>query len=133
MAKNAQANAWVEEFLWRGRPPGSGLEPTWHVLLGAIVDDGHGGKAAIIKGPLSPEEAEKLDWPLNRVIEAVNHRTMVEHDRLRGEIDTLARRHHELIEAHQHLRHAVDAANAPTPPRPDREALARLRREAEPA
>lgn len=53
------------EFLYRGQSDGSGA---WHVILGAQVDDGFGGKITVYQGPLSVAQAEKLGHSLDSVI-----------------------------------------------------------------
>ena len=68
---------WLEDFLFRGRPPsGAGAEgaPAWHVIIGQQVDSGFndGEKSRRLIGPLTIVQAEAAGWPLARVINGVN-------------------------------------------------------------
>lgn len=84
---------WIEEFLYRGRPDG---DPSWHVQLGTMVDDGLAGQHVVIKGPMTPEQAEKLGFPLSVVLGEINaevlrHRDelLAESEKLKGKIEEL--------------------------------------------
>lgn len=70
---------WVEEFLFRGRPPsGPGREdpPTWHVVIGQQLPnafDPNEPPQRRLLGPLTPEQAKTafgIDLP--KAIEEIN-------------------------------------------------------------
>lgn len=68
---------WIEEFLYRGRPPsgsGSALAPAWHVVIGQQVDSPFGNeeKSRRLVGPLTLDQSETLGWPLDGIIAGIN-------------------------------------------------------------
>lgn len=77
---------WVEEFVWRGRPPGSAQPSGWHVVIGMISQDN--GKP-LYSDPLTPAQAEQAGFSLAEIIKGLNTDAMQERDALRVERDAL--------------------------------------------
>ena len=68
---------WIEEFLFRGRPPSgpdSDKAPTWHVVIGQQADSPLSPEEKVRKvvGPLSVAQAELAGWPLTRIVKDIN-------------------------------------------------------------
>lgn len=68
---------WIEEFLFRGRPPsgpGSDQPPAWHVVVGKQADSplDPGNMVRKTFGPYSIEQAEAEGWPLPQVLAEIN-------------------------------------------------------------
>ncbi len=78
---------WVEEFLYRGRAPGSGVDPAWHVTVGAIVDDGFGGQTTVTRGPLTIDQAEEMGFELPVILAEINDDLMREVVSLQAELE----------------------------------------------
>lgn len=76
----------VEEFLYRGKPPGSVELPAWHVVLGDAVTDAFGNQAISLSGPLTPARAETLGYSLAAVIADLNAGIAASADALRVEL-----------------------------------------------
>lgn len=68
---------WIEEFLYRGRPPSgpdSDKAPAFHVVIGQQVDSpfGDGTKQRRTVGPMSLEAAEAAGRTFDEIVEAMN-------------------------------------------------------------
>lgn len=68
---------WIEEFLFRGRPPtgpGSDGPPTFHLVIGRQADSPFPGEAKQrqLLNPMTPEQADAAGWPLSKIIEGIN-------------------------------------------------------------
>lgn len=68
---------WIEEFLYRGRPPSgpdSAKAPAFHVVIGQQVDSPFEAdvKQRRMAGPMSLEVAEAAGWTFDEIIAAMN-------------------------------------------------------------
>lgn len=69
---------WIEEFLFRGRPPsgpGSEMPQTFHVMVGQQVPnafDPNEPPQRRVVGPLTPEQALDMGLDLETLIEGIN-------------------------------------------------------------
>jgi uncharacterized protein (DUF1800 family) len=63
---------YLEEFLYRGRPPGSDQEPAYHIVLGVVGQDAFGKSTLATSGALTPEQAMEHGITLPAVLDAVN-------------------------------------------------------------
>ena len=77
---------YVDEFLYRGKPPGSADLPAWHVVLGDAVTNGFGEPSISLSGPMTPERAEALGFPLAAIVAQINAGMAAAADALRVEI-----------------------------------------------
>lgn len=83
---------WIEEFLFRGRPPSgpdSDQTPTWHVVIGQQQDSPFAGreKDRNLAGPMSPEQAEALGWPLSRLLDGINAEAVRSLNELQAQVE----------------------------------------------
>lgn len=76
----------LEEFTWRGRPPGSDQPSDWHIRLMATggTDDFDKPVPAAISDPLTPDQAAARGFPLPKVLEAINVEALAEVESLRA-------------------------------------------------
>lgn len=81
----------LEEFLYRGRPPDATEPPAYHVVLGDVVRDAFGRTLLTTSGALTPDQAAAAGFPLPAVIAAIDAGLMAENAALRGELDALRR------------------------------------------
>ena len=105
---------WIEEFLFRGRPPsGPGAdEPvTYHVVIGQQADSplGEGEKVRKAVGPLTPAQSQAAGWPVTRLVEEVNTQALARIDVLTGEVAVLEQARADLTDANGKLTQACDA------------------------
>lgn len=68
---------WIEEFLYRGRPPSgadSDKAPAFHVVIGQQVDSPFDAeqKQRRVIGPVSLEAAEQAGWTFDEIIAEMN-------------------------------------------------------------
>lgn len=82
---------WIEEFLYRGRPPsGPGVDqpPAFHVVIGqqagSPFDDGAQQRRTI--GPMSLEAAEQAGWTLEGIVAALNAEAIKQCDALAADL-----------------------------------------------
>jgi hypothetical protein len=68
---------YVYEFLYRGRPNG---DVAYHVILAEEVE-AMGQKRHVERGPLTPEAAAELGFPLEKIVEGINAEALVARDR----------------------------------------------------
>lgn len=81
----------VYEFLYRG-----GDELAWSVTLGNTMPDGFGGTIITTKGPMTPEQAEALGFPLSTVIDGINSAALAQVAALQTQVFVLQGRVAEL-------------------------------------
>lgn len=83
---------YVEEFLYRGRPPNDLRPPAWHIVLFENV-----GESEVDKQPhyrshtLNVTQAEAAGYPLPKLIDAINSEALKEIERMRvviGQLET---------------------------------------------
>lgn len=76
----------VEEFLYRGREPGSAEPPAWHLQLTSLGTDDFGDPIRATR-TLNMAQAEAAGWPLPQILSAINAEVMraAEAARLRTE------------------------------------------------
>lgn len=74
--------AFIYEFLFRGRVPGSETPSAWHVVLGNEVDDGFGKKVIGYAGPLTPGQSQALGFSLSTILQDINGEAMEKIDGL---------------------------------------------------
>lgn len=79
----------IEEFTFRGRPPGDPTPAAWHLVLGAAQDDGFGGEAIILKGPLTPAEADAAGFTLDAVCAQIDAAALKAADDARAAMSAL--------------------------------------------
>ncbi|HVI28872.1 hypothetical protein [Hansschlegelia sp.] len=78
---------YVEEFVYRGRPPSSELQPAWHVRLGSETPSAFGGEPTIeLTQPMMVTEAEAAGWPLDDILGAVAAAATVRADTLAAQL-----------------------------------------------
>ncbi|TDR90278.1 hypothetical protein [Enterovirga rhinocerotis] len=116
----------VYEFLFRGRPPGSGGPPAFHVILGDAQTDAFGRETISLNGPMTPEQAGALGFPLETVIETINADTLEEVGALSARASTLESENGDLRLEVEELKAALAAATPapPAEPEPDPEPAA---------
>lgn len=71
---------YIEEFLWRGRPPGSDQPLAYHVVLGSFGKDAFGRDGVTISDPMTPAQAEQMGFPLSTIVNGINAVTLQERD-----------------------------------------------------
>lgn len=71
---------WIEEFLFRGRPPGSTEPPAYHVVIGQQVSDPFepDKKTRRLLGPMTPEQAEAMGFPASALVAGINDAAVAE-------------------------------------------------------
>jgi hypothetical protein len=79
---------YVDEFLYRGRAPGSAEPPAWHLTLGSAGEDDFGRPVTSTR-TLSVGEAEAAGWHLPAVIAEINAMLAVEIEARRSEVNDL--------------------------------------------
>lgn len=101
---------WVEEFLYRGRPPGSTEPPAYHVIVGQQVADPFDSSRVTQRflGPMTPEAVQAMGLPVSALIAGINDGTLAQVDNLTA---MLAERTQELSEATEQRDAAVKAAS----------------------
>lgn len=57
----------IYEFLYRGPIPENGDMSAYHVVIGEFVVS-FGERKLITKGPLTPQQASDLGWPLDKIL-----------------------------------------------------------------
>lgn len=77
-------DVYVEEFLYRGRPPGDDREPSWHLILGAASTDGF-GESRVDTRVLNVAQAGAAGWGLPEIIAAINDEALAEVEAKRAE------------------------------------------------
>lgn len=81
---------WIEEFLYRGRPPsgpGSELPSVFQVTIGQQVASPFGDDQPPIRrtiGPLTPEQAAAAGWSLTKIVKGLNTAALAEVDAARA-------------------------------------------------
>ena len=68
--------AYIYEFLYRGRPNG---DSAYHVVLGDVVLN-FGREQHVESSVLTPEQADKLGFPLEAIIAEINTAVMIARD-----------------------------------------------------
>lgn len=68
---------YVYEFLYRGRPNG---DVAYHVILADEVEV-MGKVTHVERGPLTPEAAAELGFPLKKIVAGINAEVLVARDR----------------------------------------------------
>ncbi|MET7245887.1 hypothetical protein ABZT49_21285, partial [Methylobacterium sp. EM32] len=67
------SEAYLYEFLYRGRPAGSAEPPAWHVVLGQRVTPPGSAEAQFVaSGALTPAQAEGAGFPLSTVLAGID-------------------------------------------------------------
>jgi hypothetical protein len=89
-----QIETWLEEFLYRGRPPsgpGSELAPDFHVILGRQAPDplNPGSMRRELSLPLTPAQAAALGFVLPELISTINSAGLDRVRALEAENETL--------------------------------------------
>lgn len=84
---------YVEEFLYRGRPPHlieNGAVPSWHVRLGREVMNPYTRKVEVfVSEPMTATEAEAAGWPPARISADIDSRLMIANESLRQRLAEL--------------------------------------------
>nr|WP_295470268.1 hypothetical protein [Mesorhizobium sp.] len=106
---------WIEEFLFRGRPPsgpGSDMPREFQVTVGQQVANPFDATLPPSRrtiGPLTPAQAAEAGWPIQRLVEGINAAALAELDEARAAL-TAARQD---LEAVQERIAALTGAQAP--------------------
>ncbi|MEN3234207.1 hypothetical protein PUR29_33145 [Methylobacterium ajmalii] len=67
------SEAYLYEFLYRGRPAGSAEAPAWHVIIGQhVTPPGATAPQFVASGALTPAQAEAAGFPLASVLEGID-------------------------------------------------------------
>lgn len=84
---------WIEEFLYRGRPPSgpdSDKEPTFHVVIGRQADSplnpGEKVRRTVV---MTPEQAEAAGWALASIVAEINAESIKQCDALKAKVTDL--------------------------------------------
>jgi hypothetical protein len=82
---------WIEEFLYRGRPPtgpDSDTPPAFHVIIGQQVDSpfGDGEKQRRMLGPMTLAKAADLGHNLTGIVEGINEAAISRIDELEEQL-----------------------------------------------
>ena len=91
--QNRSTKAFVDEFLFRGRPEGSDMPSDWHVVLGAYVTDPIDPKAPQrlhLASPMTPDQAAAAGFDLPTVLSAINLEVVRAHDHHKARAAALA-------------------------------------------
>lgn len=84
---------WIEEFLFRGRPPsgpGSEMPSEFQVTIGQQVANPFDASLPPSRrtiGPLTPTQAAEAGWPVDRLVADVNAAALAQLDSTRAELD----------------------------------------------
>lgn len=65
----------VHEFLFKAAADST---TAWHVVLASVDKNGFGEDALSLKGPMTPEQAETLGFPLSTILTEINGKIMEE-------------------------------------------------------
>jgi hypothetical protein len=79
---------YIDEFLYRGRAPGSAEEPAWHLVLASAGEDDFGRPTRAVR-TLGMAEARAAGWGLPEVIAAINAGLAAEIETKRSEVEAL--------------------------------------------
>lgn len=102
----AVGDEWIEEFLWRGRPPGSAQPSGWHIKIGKMVEIA-GKESPIVSLELPMARAAELGWELPEVLAAINSAVLAEVETRQTEI---AEKDVQIADLQQQLADATAAA-----------------------
>lgn len=112
MSSSNAPNLYVEEYLYRGRPPSSGAPGEHHLILGCEIADGFGGMTTHHRGPLTMADAEALGWPLAKITDAISGETADALQKATAELTAVrSERDAAAIDA-ANYKAALDTANA---------------------
>lgn len=92
------AEAYLSEFLYRGRSPSDPTPPAWHVNLSVAGDDPL-GNPIVVEQQLDMTAAEKAGWGLPKILEGINAEALSEIEALRSAADVQARTLEEALAA----------------------------------
>ncbi|GJD63320.1 hypothetical protein [Methylobacterium frigidaeris] len=113
------SEAYLYEFLYRGRPAGSAEAPAWHVVLGRHVTPPGASEAQFVaSGALTPAQAEAAGFPLSAVLDGIDAAALAGRDAAMAAAEAARRDRDEMAEARDVAAAARDAAEA------ERDALA---------
>lgn len=71
-------HAYLYEFLYRGRPPGSDLKSDYHVVMAVTGTDALGNPVTHYTSPMTPDVAVGHGVVLPKLLDAINIETMAE-------------------------------------------------------
>lgn len=113
---------WIEEFLFRGRPPsgpGSDMPREFQVTIGQQVANPFDASLPPSRrtiGPLTPAQAAEAGWPIERLVEGINAAALAELDETKARLTRTEERLTAALDELAIARTPVSDAAAPTEP-----------------
>ena len=110
----AVGDKWIEEFTYRGRPPGNTQPSGWHLVIGEIVD-AFGAEKPIVSHTMTMAQAKALGWDLPQIVASINGQALAEIEDLRAEKERLTNERDVAVEKANALEAALKRG-VDTPP-----------------
>lgn len=105
--------AYLYEFLYRGRPPGSAEAPAWHVVIGQNVTlPGSSESQFVSSGALTPAQAEAAGFPLPTILTSIDAAAMASRDAALADAAKARQERDEALAQVQELRDQIATLTA---------------------